>query len=889
MVWSQLELEDSHIAYACVGVFCTLFSLVSLFVKEKLYIGEATVASIAGLILGPHCLNWFDPLSWGESEVITLEISRIVLCVQIVAVAVELPKKYMKKHWLSVAILLLPVMTAGWLTVGLFVWVLIPHFSFSEALLVSACVTATDPVLAAAVVGKGKFAERVPGHLRNLLSAESGCNDGMAFPFIFLSLNLLIHPGNAGEIAKDWILNTILYQCVFGCILGGVLGYALRKLVALAERRNIIDRESFLAFFVFLAFNSAGFGSILGVDDLLVSFAAGTAFGWNGDFAKKTEESHVSTVIDLIINLAFFVYFGAIIPWEEFNNAALGLNVWRLVVLAFVIIFLRRLPAVVALKPFTPDIKSWREAIFCGHFGPIGVGAIFAVILARKDLEEHYIHESSLLDTELGEEVPYHQLLNTLWPITNFIVITSIVVHGSSVAVLTLGKRLNRMAITMTFTNTTANEESPNWLSRLQKLERSTTSFSLHRVDSDATTLGPSGLSEDDTERLRHTETIETSGIKYRPAGGARRKKQRRKRKSRKSNLIKTLSGRSHDGRVEEVVSPDRPRPPNQFLQLGKPSTTLTSDHTDKLDDDEDADEEFQPTTSESSPQSKEHHNVEATAFQEGSNIVIEDTDGEVIESLAIKQGKQHGQRENGTDITSLHSMESLQRHMTQLSSASDESSSQVSKSENSQMPGIMRTITGDSRKAYYKRDDPSHRKVYAHQIDDVLLIENEDGDIIRKYKVSRHHAKSESNRSRSTSYVDKALSLVGIKKSAPISEEPDLEKSEQFITPEYDSGAPELQNRKVEQQVENHLHKVLSNKRKNSAVIPIPEIREPPVEEEEEEEEEEDEEASEDSEFDDSEDDDDDDLEETEVERTRRLAALGQLSANRDEDDEEE
>lgn len=386
MAWSQLELEPPHIAYACVGIFSTLFSLVSLFVKERLYIGEATVASIAGLILGPHCLNWFDPVSWGNSDYITLEICRIVLCIQIVAVAVELPKKYMMKHWLSVTIFLLPVMTCGWLIVGLFIWCLIPHFTFNDGLLVSACVTATDPVLAAAVVGKGKFAERVPGHLRNLLSAESGCNDGMAFPFIFLSLNLIIHSGHAGEIVKDWFLLTILWECIFGCLLGTVIGYVLRKLVAFAENQNLIDRESFLAIFVFIAFISAGIGSMLGVDDLLVSFAAGTAFGWNGAFAKKTEESHVSTVIDLLLNLSFFVYFGAIIPWPQFNNADLGLNVWRLVVLAFVIIFLRRIPAVVALKPITPDVKTWREALFCGHFGPIGVGAIFASILARKDL-----------------------------------------------------------------------------------------------------------------------------------------------------------------------------------------------------------------------------------------------------------------------------------------------------------------------------------------------------------------------------------------------------------------------------------------------------------------------------------------------------------------------
>jgi NhaP-type Na+/H+ or K+/H+ antiporter len=35
---------------------------------------------------------------------------------------------------------------------------------------------AIDPVLAATVVGKGRFAEKAPVHLQNLLLAESACN-----------------------------------------------------------------------------------------------------------------------------------------------------------------------------------------------------------------------------------------------------------------------------------------------------------------------------------------------------------------------------------------------------------------------------------------------------------------------------------------------------------------------------------------------------------------------------------------------------------------------------------------------------------------------------------------------------------------------------------------
>ncbi|KAF5092507.1 hypothetical protein D0Z00_004551 [Geotrichum galactomycetum] len=195
MAWDQLWINKPHLAYAVIGGFTTVFSLISLFVKEKLYIGEATVATIFGVIVGPHCLNWFAPTTWGNTDNITLELSRIVLVVQIFAVAVELPKKYMLKHWLSVFLLLLPVMTFGWLISSVFIWKLVPTLSWIEALVIAACVTATDPVLASAVVGKGKFARRVPGHLRNLLSAESGSNDGMAFPFAYLALSCIHYTG----------------------------------------------------------------------------------------------------------------------------------------------------------------------------------------------------------------------------------------------------------------------------------------------------------------------------------------------------------------------------------------------------------------------------------------------------------------------------------------------------------------------------------------------------------------------------------------------------------------------------------------------------------------------------------------------------------------------
>ena len=87
----------------------------SLVIKERLYIGEAVIATIVGIIIGPYAANLFNPEDWGGasghvSEEITLEVTRVVIAIGVFAVGVELPKAYMKKHWKSLAFLLGPVM-----------------------------------------------------------------------------------------------------------------------------------------------------------------------------------------------------------------------------------------------------------------------------------------------------------------------------------------------------------------------------------------------------------------------------------------------------------------------------------------------------------------------------------------------------------------------------------------------------------------------------------------------------------------------------------------------------------------------------------------------------------------------------------------------------------
>jgi Na(+)/H(+) antiporter len=655
MAWDHLSITRPHLVYIILGGFTSLFMLCSSVIKERMYIGEATVATLCGVIFGPHGANLIDPESWGSVDITTLEFSRIVLVVQCFAVGVELPKYYMEKHWKSVTFLLVPVMTFGWLITSLFVWWLIEPLNFLESLVVAACITATDPVLASSVVGKGKFAKRVPKHLRDLLSAESGCNDGMAFPFIYLSLYLIQDKQSARDVSFHWIVYTILYECIFGAVYGFIVGYLARHGIKYAEKHELIDRESFLVFYFVLALFCAGSGSILGLDDLLVGFAAGVGFSNDGWFTQKTEESSVSNVIDLLLNLAYFVYFGTIIPWNEFNDAVMGLQAWRLAVLAIFIILFRRIPIMMALKPFIPDIKTWREALFAGHFGPIGVGAIFVAMLARGELEHH--------DTVPLSELPepgtdHYTLIVLVWPIVAFIVVASIIVHGSSVAVFTLGKHINTLTITMSYTQ--ANEDGPSWMNRLPRISSQSRSQARTMSDTEIDevkmpeyppgTLPPIGLPGNFLRRVKEEDSSK-QGSRSSSLAARRRKK-------------KWDDGIGPGGPISQSaifpqrrsqgtpLSPGLPRISTDQPQQGEISISPTDTTAPGALKEKEPDQQSSAETStksaapaEAPARPTEDRRGPVEVYDEGDNIVVENREGDVLSVEPTQPGESLAQQ----------------------------------------------------------------------------------------------------------------------------------------------------------------------------------------------------------------------------------------------------
>jgi Na(+)/H(+) antiporter len=734
MAWDHLSITKPHLVYIILGGFTSLFMLCSSVIKERLYIGEATVATLCGIIFGPHAANLIDPGTWGNVDLITLEFSRIVLVVQCFAVGVELPRAYMEKHWRSVTLLLIPVMTFGWLITSLFIWGLFhTHLNWLDSLCIAACVTATDPVLASSVVGKGKFAKRVPKHLRDLLSAESGCNDGMAFPFVYLAIYLIRYRPDASKVAYHWICYTILYECLFGAVYGVLIGYAARRAIRWAHEKDIIDRESFLVFYFVLALWCAGSGSLLGLDDLLVGFACGVGFSNDGWFLEKTEESHVSNVIDLLINLAFFVYFGAIIPWDQFNAYdVIGLTPWRLVVLGLLVLFFRRIPIMLMLKPVIPDIKTWREATFAGHFGPIGVGGLFVAILARAELET----ESTTPLAQLPEEGFEHlNIIEMIWPITCFLVIVSILVHGSSIAVFTLGKRINTLTISLSYTQ--ANEDGPGWMDRLPRIQtRSKTDMSLSRRPSE------SSLDE-------KSETTGT-GMMGSQFGSTFLRRQKEEDNPSRSN------SRRPTGRKARWDAGRGPGGPISQSAIGPASKgDPEKGEAGETDQENDTFADTMAASSDSSSNGKEKMKRETSEedeiYQEGHKTVIEDHEGNVLEVMddSGHHGKERDQfdRDEAARLDKENDVEGGVSKQAHNGAAEKAPGKAVNSLEHPQKTWRKRMQDfsgnhhndGDKKAAESsKAQKPAQSRgpALAYQFGNTIIVEDGDGEVIKKYDI---------------------------------------------------------------------------------------------------------------------------------------------------------
>lgn len=394
-----------NIALLTIGAVVLTIGLFSAPIKRSV-LSVPLVALLAGVLLSPAVFGVLDPAEWGNQALILEQAARLTVAISLMEIALRLPKGYPFNRWRSLLVMLGPVMVLMFVASGLLVYAIL-GVSFWAAMLIGAIVTPTDPVVASSIV-QGQVAENnLPARIRHLLSGESGANDGLAYPFVFLAILMIQEP--AGEAILQWITRVILWEVLGAVVLGALIGYAAGKALDWARQRGEVRDPSFLAYSIALALTALGSTRLVGTDGILAVFAAGIAFNMAVSTSVQEEEERIDEAVNRFFVLPVFVLLGLSLPWGEWMD--LG---WRGPVLAVLVLLLRRPPWVLALAGRVPRMQGTQDGLFTGWFGPIGVAALYYATLS-----EHTVG------------------LEEAWVVGSFVISVSVLVHGVSAAPFT--------------------------------------------------------------------------------------------------------------------------------------------------------------------------------------------------------------------------------------------------------------------------------------------------------------------------------------------------------------------------------------------------------------------------------------------------------------------
>lgn len=395
-------MEQLNIALATIGVVVLGLGFCSRPLNQSM-VPLPVAAFFVGILIGPVGTGALDPATWGHPAKILEETARLTLGIALMGIALRLPRGYLWQHWRTFLVLLGLGMPLMFLVSSLLAyWVLgIPMLL---ALLVGAAICPTDPVVASSVVTGNLAKESLPERFRHTLSAESGANDGLAFPIVLLPLLLLEH--TAASAGGQWLFTVVLWQTLGAVAFGALLGWLAGRMLNLAEKKATIDHSSFLAVTLALTVGTLGLGKLVGMDSILAVFAAGVAFDQVVGGEDRAAEDNIQESVNLFFTLPAFMLFGVMVPvasWLELG--------WRGLALAVLVLALRRLPVLLLLRPLLPLWRDYRMAVTAGYFGPIGISTVFyAMMILNKS----------------GHEIA--------WTAGSLVVSASILAHGISAA-----------------------------------------------------------------------------------------------------------------------------------------------------------------------------------------------------------------------------------------------------------------------------------------------------------------------------------------------------------------------------------------------------------------------------------------------------------------------
>jgi sodium/hydrogen antiporter len=300
-----------------------------------------------------------------------INLIQLTLVVTLFSDGLFVEREFLFLHWSPPvrALALAMPMTLGLLAVA--AKLLFPELDWSEAFLLGAVLSATDPVATSAVV----TSQRVPATIRHALNLESGLNDGLALPFVLFFIILASPTGDAGPEALK-----LLGEAAVGAAIGVALGLGAGRLTHHLPGGGI-DRRYEGIFALGVGIFAFGLADVTFGNGLIAAFVCGISLGVAehdiaDDFVIFSE--NVSSILQV---LAFFA-FGALIFATGYDGSIPALAAF----IAFALLVAR--PVAIVVSFLRVDMPRQHQA-FIAWFGPKGVASmLFAVLVLNSAVED---------------------------------------------------------------------------------------------------------------------------------------------------------------------------------------------------------------------------------------------------------------------------------------------------------------------------------------------------------------------------------------------------------------------------------------------------------------------------------------------------------------------
>lgn len=354
-----------------VIVFILVFSIVSKPIEKTIFSGPF-LALILGVIVGPFVMGIFNIQLENEDFKI---IAELALALVLFGDASKTNLAVLKKS-ASIPIRLLLIGLPLTIIFGMIGGLLLFNgFSWLELGILATMLAPTDAALGKAVVTN----PAVPEKIREALNIESGLNDGISVPVLFIFI-ALFGAQYGDQLQSHYGIILVVQEIGIGLVVGLSITGVFIWLTNYANKKHGIAESWKQIILIALSFTCFIVAQLLGGSGFIACFVGGFLYG-----TINTKYKLDSRLIESVegsgdaMSLITWVIFGSII-YTFTPLFSLEVVIYSILSLTVIRIF----PVLISLV--NTDLKS-KEKLFIGWFGPRGLATIvFAIIVLDVDL-----------------------------------------------------------------------------------------------------------------------------------------------------------------------------------------------------------------------------------------------------------------------------------------------------------------------------------------------------------------------------------------------------------------------------------------------------------------------------------------------------------------------